>query len=260
VTRVALVAGGVSDTGLAVGLELAGLGFDVALVTADVDAASAAVERIEAAGASGAAGAAPTGRRCLAIGADLADAGSVGAALDVAKSALGSPSVLLNCVPLGSPEPLSAAERYAEARRSLRALFVCCRAVSAHMVRRRWGRIVNVAQPVGDEAVDRRWRDGQTVLGGLTGFTRSAALELAAFGITANYIAPSACHPGGPTLAPAPMPGSPARGSSPLDDAPSYSAAVASLTGFLISDQAVAITGQGGYLAGWPATSLASLE
>src|SRR5262249_1510243 len=91
----------------------------------------------------------------------------------------------------------------------------------------------------------RQWRDSQTVLAGLIGFTRSAALELASFGVTANYIAPSACYHGGPAVAPAP-PSTPPR----RDGSPSYAAGVASTTEFLISDQAAAITGQGGYLAG----------
>jgi novobiocin biosynthesis protein NovK len=223
---VAIVAGGACDTGLVSALRLAGLGFDVALVDTDLAAATPTVQRI-----------ADAGRRCVAIEADAADTGSFAAALDQARAVLGEPGVLLNCVPLGTPEPLSAEERYEEARRSLRALFVCSRAVAARMVRGRWGRIVNVAQPAG--AGDRRWSDGQTVLAGLVGFTRSAALELAAFGVTANYLAPSACYPGGPAPAP------PGR-----DDSPSYAAGVASTAEFLISDQAAAITGQGGYLAG----------
>ncbi|NUR59053.1 MAG: SDR family oxidoreductase [Catenulispora sp.] len=250
-TRVAVVslatdaAGGTRDTGLAAALHLAGLGLDIALLDADPPTAAEAAEQISAGG-----------QRCAAVAADLADSASVNAALNHVRSELGSPSVLLNCVPLGSPEPLAAEERYAEARRSLRALFVCCRAVCTHMVRGRWGRIVNIAHPVGaDEAGDREWRDGQTVLGGLVGFTRSAALELAGYGITANYIAPTGCYPAGPAPAPAPP-----LAAAASRDASSYSAGVASLTGFLISDQASAITGQGGYLAGRPAVPSASGE
>lgn len=245
-SRVAVVAGGACDTGLAAALHLAELGLDVALIGADVSVPAEVTERFFAGG-----------RHCLAIRADVADSESFAAALGGARSVLGSPSVLVNCVPLGGPDPLSAEERYADARRSLRALFACCRAVCAHMVRNRWGRIVNIAQPmVADGAADREWRDGQTVLGGLVGFTRSAALELAAYGVTANYIAPSSCYPAGPAHAPAPPPAATATGGS----APSYAAGVAALTGFLISDQASAITGQGGYLPGRPAAPSARWE
>lgn len=243
---VAVVAGGACDTGLAAALQLAGLGLDVALIGADVSVPAEVAERFFAGG-----------QHCLAIRADLADGKSFAAALGEARSVLGSPSVLLNCVPLGGPEPPSAEERYADARRSLRALFACCRAVCAHMVRNRWGRIVNIAQPVVAGAADREWRDGQTVLGGLVGFTRSAALELAAFGVTANYIAPSSCYPAGPAHAPAPPLAAVAAAGG---TAPSYAAGVAALTGFLISDQASAITGQGGYLAGRPAAPSARWE
>jgi NAD(P)-dependent dehydrogenase (short-subunit alcohol dehydrogenase family) len=227
--RAAIVAGATFDTSLVSAVRLAERGLDVALIDGDLAMAETTIQQIK-----------ETGRRCAAIEADLADTKSFDRALDQARSSLGIPGVLLSCISLGGGSIHSDEERFAETRQNLRTLFVCCRAVAGHMVRNRWGRIINVAHSAvaGD---DREWRDGQTVLAGLTGFTRSAALELAAFGITANFIAPSACAAGGP---------SPVRQELPNVDAASYPESVARLTEFLISEQAAAITGQGSYVAG----------
>lgn len=232
-TRVAIVAGGARDTGLVGAIRLARCGLDVALVNEDLTEAGETVRRI-----------AETGRRCVAIEADLADSDSFNAALARVRSELGSPGVLLNCVPLGGrtegDRSLDEA-RFAATRRSLRTLFVCCRAVAEQMVRKRSGRIINVAQSV-DES-DHEWRNGQTVLAGLIGFTRSAAQELAAFGITVNFIAPIGCAVDGRP---------PAHQAAPSGHAASYSDGVAHLAEFLISEQAIPITGQGSYVGGRP--------
>jgi novobiocin biosynthesis protein NovK len=225
--RAAIVAGATLDTSLVAAVRLAERGLDVALIDEDLAMAETTVQRIK-----------ETGRRCAAIEADLADTRSFDRALDQARSSLGIPGVLLSCISLGGGSGHSDEELFAETRQNLRTLFVCCRAVAGHMVRHRWGRIINVAQSAA--AGDREWRDGQTVLAGLIGFTRSAALELAAFGITANFIAPSACAAGGPF---------PVHQALPNADATSYPDSVARMTEFLISEQAAAITGQGSYVA-----------
>jgi NAD(P)-dependent dehydrogenase (short-subunit alcohol dehydrogenase family) len=230
VTRVAVVAGAGGGTGRACAVRLAECGMDVALIGADLAAADKTVRRI-----------AEAGRRCTAIEADLTATGPVTGALAQVRATLGSPGVLVHCVPLdaGGDGPEA---RLAAMQRSLRTLFVCGRAVAAHMVRARWGRIVTVGEPAGTG--ERVWRDSQAVLAGLAGFTRSLALELAAFGVTANFAAPVSCSPDGRPPAHQPVPDA-ATGS--------YAEAVAHLAGFLAGDRAAAITGQGSYVAGRPA-------
>jgi 3-oxoacyl-[acyl-carrier protein] reductase len=72
---------------------------------------------------------------------------------------------------------------------NLRAIFQMCRAAIRGMIKRRTGRIINIASVVGVTG-----NAGQTNYtaskGGLISFTKSLALEVASRGITANAIAP----------------------------------------------------------------------
>ena len=72
---------------------------------------------------------------------------------------------------------------------NLRGAFFCTRAALRHMVRRRWGRILNVGSVVG-----LRGNAGQanytSSKAGLVGLTRTVAQEVASRGVTANVIAP----------------------------------------------------------------------
>ncbi|MET8945690.1 SDR family NAD(P)-dependent oxidoreductase [Streptomyces sp. NPDC004542] len=232
-TGVAVVAGGSERTGLAVALSMAARGFDVALLDTEFTAADETVGRIE-----------ESGRRCVTVEAELADARSVGVAFGQVRTTLSSPAVLVTCVgpgpaPDGLPEDeLADEQRYGVVRRALRSAFVCCQAGAGQLLHHRWGRIIVVTEPVdvGEDA----WRTSQPVLAGLIGFTRSAALELARFGVTVNLIAPagSAVDSRAPAHQPA------VNGS-----AGSYAEAVGHVTGFLVDEQAAGITGQEIYLA-----------
>jgi 3-oxoacyl-[acyl-carrier protein] reductase len=214
VTRAAIVTGGGAAAGAAA-RRLADRGFGVAVIAGDADVAE---------------------RRIVAIDADPADTDSFAAALGRVHQEIGPPAVLLNCVDLVAGADLPDERRYARIRRALRTLFVCGRATVGPMLRGRWGRIITVAQWGGPGAA--QWRDGQAVLGGLIGFTRSVAPELATFGITANYVAPSSCAPDGP------------RPWVDGESVESYPDGVAAVAEFLVSDRAAGITGQGTYLAG----------
>ncbi|ASU81755.1 hypothetical protein CDO52_02195 [Nocardiopsis gilva YIM 90087] len=233
-TGVAVVAGGSGRTGLAVALRLAAGGHDVALLDTEFRAADKTVRRIE-----------ETGRRCLTVQAELADAGSVDTAFGQVRTALGGPAVLVTCVGLGPPLPdglpedeLADEQRYAAVRRALRRAFVCCQAGAGQLLHQRSGRVIIVTEPV--EGGENAWLTLQPVLGGLIGFTRSAALELARSGITVNLIAPTDCA--ADSRAPAHQP-------APKDGASSYAEGVAHVTEFLVDDQAVGITGQEIYVA-----------
>lgn len=197
--------------------------------------------------AGGAGGIGPTcARRLAACGLDVASVSpeeTPAPAMARVRSALGSPGVLVNCVELDAGEeyPDDPEARFAVTRRNLRALFACGQAAAEHMVRNRWGRIITVAQPAAGHRLA-----GQAVLAGITGFTKSAALELTPFGVTVNFIAPLARAPEtpGPALR---VPGG--------EHDQSYAEGVSRSVEFLIGDQAGLITGQGLYVSGEPAVS-----
>ncbi|MFC1973783.1 3-oxoacyl-[acyl-carrier-protein] reductase [Chloroflexota bacterium] len=72
---------------------------------------------------------------------------------------------------------------------NLKGAFLCARAVLSHMMKQRWGRIINIASVVGIMG-----NPGQAHYAaskaGLIGLTKTIAREVASRGITANAIAP----------------------------------------------------------------------
>lgn len=72
---------------------------------------------------------------------------------------------------------------------NLRGAFNVCRAVTRSMIRRRWGRIVNVASTAG-EAGNAGQVNYAAAKSGLIGFTRALARELAPRNILVNAVSP----------------------------------------------------------------------
>jgi 3-oxoacyl-[acyl-carrier protein] reductase len=72
---------------------------------------------------------------------------------------------------------------------NLKGAFICTQAVIRHMMKQRWGRIVNIASIVG-----RIGNAGQANYSaskaGLIGLTKTTAREVASRGITVNAVAP----------------------------------------------------------------------
>ena len=72
---------------------------------------------------------------------------------------------------------------------NLKSVFLCTRAVLRHMIKQRWGRIINITSIVGIVG-----NPGQanyaSAKAGIIGFTRTIAREVASRGITTNAIAP----------------------------------------------------------------------
>ncbi len=70
----------------------------------------------------------------------------------------------------------------------LKGAFLCSQAAQAHMVEQHYGRIVNLSSIAGDG--NRGQANYSAAKAGIRGFTKTLALELGPFGITANAIAP----------------------------------------------------------------------
>lgn len=70
----------------------------------------------------------------------------------------------------------------------LKGAFLCARAAQQEMVKRSWGRIVNLSST---SALGTRGQTNYSAAkAGLQGFTRALALELGRFGVTVNCVAP----------------------------------------------------------------------
>jgi 3-oxoacyl-[acyl-carrier protein] reductase len=70
----------------------------------------------------------------------------------------------------------------------LRGAFLMTRAVQKHMIEAKWGRIVSMSSV--SALGNRGQANYSTAKAGLQGFTKTVAIELGKFGVTANAIAP----------------------------------------------------------------------
>ncbi|MDH2392587.1 3-oxoacyl-ACP reductase FabG [Streptomyces sp. HNM0663] len=179
-SRTAVVTGAARGIGADVAKRLAADGFAVAAVDLDEAACKTVVEAIEGAGG-----------RALAVGVDVSDENGVQAAVERIAAELGEPAVLVNNAGITRDNLLfkmSVDDWDAVMDVHLRGSFLMARAVQGYMTKAGWGRIVNLSST---SALGNRGQANYAAAkAGLQGFTKTLALELGRFGVTANAIAP----------------------------------------------------------------------
>lgn len=178
--RTAIVTGAARGIGAQVARRLARDGFHVAVLDLDETSCASVVESIRA-----------EGGRALALGADVADEASVETAVAACAAELGDPAVLVNNAGIIRDDLLfrmTAANWDAVTNVHLRGAFLMTRACQRYMTEQQWGRIVSMSSV--SAAGNRGQANYSAAKAGLEGFTRTVALELGRFGITANAIAP----------------------------------------------------------------------
>ena len=178
--RTAVVTGGARGIGAATAIRLAADGHKVAVLDLEESAAKATVEAIESAGGTAA-----------AFGADVADEQAVAAAVAAVTERLGAPTVLINNAGITKDNLLfkmTVDDWDAVMGVHLRGAFLMTRAVQKHMVDAAWGRVVNLSST---SALGNRGQANYSAAkAGMQGFTKTLAIELGKFGVTANCIAP----------------------------------------------------------------------
>ncbi len=178
--RVAIVTGAARGIGAATAQRLARDGFAVAVLDLDETTAKDTVTAIEAVGGT-----------ALAVGADVSDAAQVKAAVDRVADELAPPTVLVNNAGVTRDALLfKMTEDQWDTVMDvhLRGAFLMTRTVQEHMTAARWGRIINISST---SALGNRGQvNYSTAKAGLQGFTKTVAIELGKFGITANCIGP----------------------------------------------------------------------
>jgi 3-oxoacyl-[acyl-carrier protein] reductase len=178
--RVAIVTGAARGIGAAAACRLARDGMAVAALDLTADGCAATVDAITAAGG-----------RAIAVGADVSDAAQVEAAVATVAAELGPPAVLVNNAGVIRDNLLfkmSDDDWDSVLAVHLRGAFLTVRAAQKYMVGERYGRIVNLSST---SALGSRGQVNYAAAkAGLQGFTKTLAIELGRFGITANSVAP----------------------------------------------------------------------
>jgi 3-oxoacyl-[acyl-carrier protein] reductase len=178
--RVAIVTGGARGIGAATAKRLAADGFAVGVL--DLDEAGAKAVAAEIAEAGG---------KAVGLAADVADEAAVTAAVDAVAAELGPPVVLVNNAGVTRDNLLfkmDVADWDTVLNVHLRGAFLMSRAAQKHMIEAKFGRIVNLSST---SALGNRGQVNYSAAkAGLQGFTKTLAIELGKFGVTANAIAP----------------------------------------------------------------------
>ena len=179
--RAALITGGGRGIGRAIALCLARDGANVAVLDINEDNAKETAEMVR-----------NLGCQAVAIQADVSDSGAVQRAVNTTIETLGDLHILVNNAGI-TRDMLIIKMKEDEWKKvidiNLTSAFLCSRAAVKHMLRKRYGRVVNISSVVGLAG-----QAGQTNYSaskaGLIGLTKSLAKEVGSRGITVNAVAP----------------------------------------------------------------------
>lgn len=177
-TRVALVTGGSRGIGWAIARALAGAGAKVAICGRDGAKAEAAAGRL---------GGTAKGYAC-----DVSDAAQLETLVGAVERDLGPIDILVNNAGITKDNLLfriGDADWDAVLDTNLKSAFVLTKLAARGMIKRRWGRVVNITSVVGITG-NKGQANYAASKAGLIGFTKSVAKELASRNVLVNAVAP----------------------------------------------------------------------
>lgn len=177
--RVAIITGAARGIGFGVATQLASEGASVAVIDLDESAAARAAKGL------------PGVATHVGVGADVSKARDVESAVERVVSELGGVHILMNNAGIIRDNLLfkmTEGEWDAVMGVHLKGAFLFSKAVQAHMVEQRYGKIINVSST---SALGNRGQANYSAAKmGIQGFTRTLAIELGMFGVNVNAVAP----------------------------------------------------------------------
>jgi 3-oxoacyl-[acyl-carrier protein] reductase len=245
--RTAIVTGAGRGIGAAIALRLAKDGNQVAVIDLREQDTAATVAAIEKAGG-----------KAIGVGADVANTEQVEAAVQRVASELGKPTILINNAGILRDNlifKMTEDDWDAVIGVHLRGAFLMTRAVQSFMVEAKWGRIVSLSST---SALGNRGQANYSAAkAGIQGFTKTLAIELGRYNVTANAIAPG-------MIATDMLRATAERIGVPFEDFMNEAAKdipvgrygqpedIAAAASFFVSDEASFVSGQVLYVAGGP--------
>ncbi len=178
--RVAIVTGGARGIGAATARRLAADGHAVGVLDLDESACEAVAEQIRV-----------TGGRAVGVGVDVSDAEQVATGVAQVAAELGPPVILVNNAGIIRDNlifKMTEDDWDAVLSVHLKGAFLMSRACQAHMTAEGFGRIVNLSS---SSALGNRGQANYSAAkAGMQGLTKTLAIELGRFAVTANAVAP----------------------------------------------------------------------
>jgi 3-oxoacyl-[acyl-carrier protein] reductase len=178
--KTAIVTGGARGIGAAIARRLSADGLRVAVLDLD-----------EAGAKATAAGLVESGGQAIGVAADVSDEDAVRAAVAQVAAQLGPPLVVVNNAGVTRDNlifKMGATDWDTVMNVHLRGAFLVTKAAQSYMVDAKWGRIVNISST---SALGNRGQVNYSAAkAGLQGFTKTLAIELGKYGVTANSVAP----------------------------------------------------------------------
>ncbi|MBA3854260.1 MAG: 3-oxoacyl-[acyl-carrier-protein] reductase [Gemmatimonas sp.] len=228
--KVALVTGSTRGIGRAIAQTLAGCGARVAIVGRDQAKAEAVATEV--------------GNGAKGFACDISDSAQVQALVEAVEKAMGGCDILVNNAGITKDNlmlRMKDEDWNAVLETNLRSAFVAIRAAQRGMMKKRWGRIINIASVVGliGNAGQANYAASKA---GLIGLSKSVAKELASRNVLCNVVAPGFIKTD-MTDAMAPEAVAKLSAQIPLDRFGSPED-IAGAVAFLASDHAAYITGQ----------------
>jgi 3-hydroxybutyrate dehydrogenase len=180
--KTAVITGGASGIGFAIAESLARAGSNIVIADLDPQACQSALKKLE-----------QFADRATFVATDISSSGEVRRLVDAVVARFGGLDILINNAGLQHVAPVA---DFPEDRWNqlisimLTGTFLCCKYSLPHMIRKKWGRIINVASLHGKVASPFK-AAYVSAKHGVLGFTKVVALEAAEHNVTCNAICPA---------------------------------------------------------------------